>query len=277
MRLPATLEEFQAEFASEEACRAYLFASRWPDGFVCPRCGCGQAGPEQRRHLWQCRRCGHQTSVTAGTVMHRTHTPLTLWFGAAYLVATHSNGVSALQLKRDLGISRYETAWQILHRLRRAMAASGDEPLAGGVEVDVAFVGRGRTLVGVAVEMRGDGLGRVRLRVVPDASAASLGPFVADVVLRGTTVHSNGWRGYAGLRAAGFDHRVHMYTMPRSRRVIADLKRWLGGTHHGVSAEHLHVYLDEFAFRHNHRDAPAAAFDTLITSQVSPARAEPTG
>jgi len=101
--------EFQQRFATEEACREYLFASRWPDGFVCPGCGSARAGGETRRHLWVCTACGHQTSVTAGTVMHGTRTPLRAWFWAAYLVATHHPGISAKQLQRQLGLSRYET------------------------------------------------------------------------------------------------------------------------------------------------------------------------
>ena len=103
--------EFQERFATEGACREYLFASRWPDGFVCRGCGGGRAGGETRRQLWVCTGCGDQTSVTAGTVMHGTRTSLRAWFWAAYLVATHHPGISAKQLQRQLGLSRYETAW----------------------------------------------------------------------------------------------------------------------------------------------------------------------
>ena len=128
---PGSIVEFQRLFPDEDACRAYLFVSRWPEGFRCPRCAAGERGLEQRRHLWQCKRCGHQASVTAGTVMHKTRTPLTLWFWAAYLVSTHTPGISAVQLRRQLAISRYETAWMILHKLRRAMVAPEREPLTG--------------------------------------------------------------------------------------------------------------------------------------------------
>src|SRR5205085_10574405 len=127
---------FSVAFPDEEACRAYLFASRWPDGFVCPSCGGDEVGAEQRRRLWQCKGCSRQTSVTAGTVLHKKHLPLTLWFWSAYLVSTHGPGISALQLRRQLGINRYETAWMILHKLRRAMVAPKREPLTGEVEVD---------------------------------------------------------------------------------------------------------------------------------------------
>jgi len=213
---PRSVIEFQRRFPDEEACRAYLFASRWPDGFSCPACGGGEIGAEQRRHIWQCQGCGRQTSVTAGTVLHKTHLPLTLWFWAAYLVAAHGPGISALQLQRHLGISRYETAWTILHKLRRAMVALERAKLTDEVEVDEGFLGgrdtdlrggrqrHGKPLVGVAVEVRGNGSGRLRLQLLPDASAASLTAFVASSVATGAIVHTDGWQGYSGLQAAGF-------------------------------------------------------------------------
>ena len=118
---PRTLGEFQRRFVDEEACWLYLAESRWPDGFRCPRCGSEAALELPARRLWRCRRCGRDTSVTAGTVLHRTLLPLTQWFWASYLVTTHTPGLSALQLQRQLGIGRYETAWVILHKLRQAM------------------------------------------------------------------------------------------------------------------------------------------------------------
>jgi transposase-like protein len=277
--------EFQHRFSDDDACRAYLFLSRWPDGFSCPVCGGGEIGAEHRRHLWQCRRCGRQTSVTAGTVMHKTRMPLTLWFWAAYLVSTHGPGISALQLQRQLGISRYETAWMILHKLRRAMVAPEREPLTAEVEVDEGFLGgrdtdlrgsrqrNGKPLVGVAVEVRGNGSGRLRLQLLPDASAASLTPFVSSSVAAGAIVHTDGWAGYSGLGSAGFEHQPHKqrarfpdreWVLPRAHRALSNLKTWLQGTHHGVSPQHLQIYLDEFVFRHNRRRTPLAGFQTLL-------------
>ena len=282
---PRSVIEFQQRFPDEAACRAYLFLSRWPDGFVCPACGGGEIGVEHRRRLWQCKDCGRQTSATAGTVMHKTHLPLTLWFWAAYLVATHGPGISALQLQRQLGISRYETAWMILHKLRRAMVAPERELLSGEVEVDEGFLGGrdtdlrggrqrdGKPLVGVAVEVRGNGSGRLRLQLLTDASAASLTPFVSSSVAAGAIVHTDGWAGYQGLPATGFDHRPRKqrarfpdreWVLPRAHRALSNLKTWLQGTHHGVSAQHLQVYLDEFVFRHNRRRTPLAGFQTLL-------------
>jgi transposase-like protein len=136
-----TILEFQQRFGTEEACREYLFASRWPEGFVCPGCAASAAGGETRRHLWICTACGRQTSITAGTVMHKTRLPLRTWFWAAYLVSTFHPGISAKQLQRQLGIGCHETAWAMLHKLRAAMVAPERELLKGEVEIDEFFLG----------------------------------------------------------------------------------------------------------------------------------------
>ena len=240
---PRTLAEFQVRFADEAACRTYLAASRWPDRYRCPRCGHAQAFELPRRGLWQCKACGHQTSVTAGTVLHRSRTSLREWFWAAYLVTTHTPGMSALQLQRQLGIPRYETAWTLLQKLRRAMRRPGRERLRGTVEVDETYIGnqeglRGgrqlgdRALVVGAVEVRGRTSGRVRLQVVPDASGSSLTGFVHTNVELGTIVITDGWQGYAPLSRMGYPR--HPTTqgrparadviLPRVHRVFGNLK-----------------------------------------------------
>jgi transposase-like protein len=274
--------EFQERFATDEACLEYLAASRWPDGFICPGCGSRRAWVLERRHLWECASCRTQTSVTAGTVMHRTRTPLRVWFWAAYLVATHHPGISAKQLSRQLGL-RYETAWLILQKLRRAMVAPERSPLRVEVEVDECWIGgvepgkQGRapgpkTLVGVAVEVRGKGSGRLRLVPLDDAAMPTLGAFVKATTAAGAIVHTDGWKGYRGLAAEGYDHRPRSQRagvgeepfLPRAHRSISNLKAWMLGTHRGVSRDHLPVYLDEFVFRHNRRRTPMAAFQTLL-------------
>ena len=277
--------DFQERFSDAAACLDYLAASRWPEGYRCPACGCRQAWVLERRHLWECGACHHQTSVTAGTVMHKTRTPLRLWFWAAYLIATHTPGISAKQLQRQLGLSRYETAWLMLQKLRRAMVAPERTPLRGEVEVDEGFVGGvdsrrragrdpvGKQLVVVAVEVRGAGSGRLRLAAAPDASKRTLGPWIAANVEPGAIVHTDGWGGYRGLPDLGFDHRPipqrwrteeRQVILPRAHRALSNLKTWLQGTHRGASAKHLQVYLDEFVFRHNRRRTPMAAFQTLL-------------
>jgi transposase-like protein len=283
---PRSIVDFQDRFPDDDACLEYLAASRWPEGFRCPGCGGRRAWVLDRRHLWECADCHLQTSVTAGTVMHRTRTPLRLWFWAAWLVATHTPGISAVQLQRQLGISRYETAWLILQKLRRAMVAPERAPLRGEVEIDETLVGghhegrRGgrqrdgtKTLVGVIVEVRGEGSGRLRLKVLADAGRKTLTPWVKEGVEAGAIVHTDGWKGYGDLSGVGFDHRPRpqrrdhpdaQKLLPRAHRAASNLKTWLQGTHRGVSPEHLQVYLDEFVFRHNRRGTPMAAFQTLL-------------
>lgn len=276
--------EFQRRFSSEEPCRRYLLESRWPDGFRCPRCGNAEAYALRSRALLKCRDCGHQTSVTAGTILHRSKIPLQTWFWAAYLVTTHTPGFSALQLQRQLGLTRYETAWTMLQKLRRAMVRPERDRISGTVEVDETYVGgleegrRGgrlrdssKSIVVAAVELRGRGSGRIRLGVVDDLSAASLVSFVESAVEPGSIVLSDGWQGYKRLREA-YDHRPVTQGAPRNaanlfprvHRTFSNLKTWLSGTHHGVSAKHLPHYVNEFVFRFNRRGTPMAAFQSLL-------------
>lgn len=137
---PKDLRQFQRQFGSDEACQEYLAACRWPEGFACPRCGHARAYRLANRR-WQCTACRHQVSLTAGTILHNTKTPLTQWFWAAYLMTTDKRGISALLLQRQLGLRRYETAWMMLHKLRRAMVNAAREPLHGEVEVDDTWIG----------------------------------------------------------------------------------------------------------------------------------------
>jgi transposase-like protein len=270
---PRNLTELEADFGTEEACRAYLARLRWPDGFRCPRCGGGRSWPV-REVLLECADCGCQTSVTAGTVFQDTRTLLRVWFRAMWWVTTQKNGASALGLQRVLGLKSYETAWAWLHKLRRAMVRPGRDRLTGRVEVDECYVGGAeeglpgrlnleKTLVVVAVQEDGPGIGRIRMRQIFDASAESLVPFVQDSVEPGSIIHTDGWLGYLPLQKKGYEHEVTFLRgkkktasqlMPRVHRVIALLKRWLLGTHQGaVSHKHLDYYLDEFTFRFNRR------------------------
>jgi len=270
---PQTLPEFEDRFASEEACRDYLHHLRWPEGFVCPRCGNKKAWGAGGI-LYQCAQCGYKASVTAGTVFQDTRKPLRLWFRAMWWVTSQKNGASALGLQRVLGLGSYETAWSWLHKLRRAMVRPGRDRLSGRVEVDETYLGaeahgtrgrgaQGKALIVVAAQEDGAGIGRIRLRHVPDASAQSLLRFVEESIEPASTVCTDGWKGYSGLESKGYGHEVLFanrqmktdpHLLPRVRRVVALLKRWLPGTHQGrVSHEHLAHYLDEFTFRFNRR------------------------
>lgn len=292
---PRDLAEFESRFATEEACRDYLYRLRWPDGFRCPNCGHGRAWPV-RNVYFECARCGRQTSVTAGTIFQDSRQPLRLWFRAMWWVTTQKNGASALGLQRVLGLRSYKTAWSWLHKFRRAMVRPGRDRLTGRVEVDETLLGgleegvRGRqteskVLLGVAAQENGAGIGRVRMRSIPDASARSLMAFVEDSIEPGTTVHTDGWLGYEPLKKHGYRHEVTFLRgrpesaselLPRVHRVVSLLKRWLLGTHQGgVSPQHLDYYLDEFTFRFNRRHSGSRGklFYRLVQQAVAVAPA----
>jgi hypothetical protein len=285
---PRTLIAFQHRFADEAACARYLFAARWPEGFVCPGCGMTKAWELQTKPwTWECAGCGKQTSVTAGTIMHHSKLALTTWFWAAYLMATHSNGISALQLQHQLGLGSYRSAWLLCGKLRRSMVAPGRAPLAGFVEVDETEIpcrgkddpvtgggGRsrqGKMLIVGAVEVAdgGAGPGRIRLKEVPDYSAQSLHPFIADNLAPGATAKTDGWSAYPGAPSVKHDPHVigkmaaHI-VLPWVHRIFSNLKVWALGVYHGLRRKHLQSYLDEFVFRFNRRRTRPAAFRSLL-------------
>lgn len=270
---PRTLEEFEARFADEEACRRYLMALRWPEGFRCPRCG-GPQAQRGSRGLLRCSQCDYQASITAGTIFQDTRLSLTIWFRAIWWVTSQKNGTSALGLQRVLGLGSYRTAWTLLHKLRRAMVRPGRERLRGRVEVDETYVGgeeegaRGRqtqdkALVAIAAEEDGAGIGRIRMKRITRASKPQLHTFLEEAVEPGSIVHTDGWESYVGMESLGYRHEYEFIAgsgetasalLPRVHRVASLLKRWLLGTHQGsVSRDHLDYYLDEFTFRFNRR------------------------
>ncbi len=275
---PRSYAELRSWFAEDAACLDYLDWLRWPRDWSCPVCegGVGWRLSNGRR---ECAACGRQTSATAGTIFHRTRTPLTVWFAAAWQMTSQKHGISALGLKRVLGLGSYQTAWALLHRLRVAMVRPGRERLAGAVEVDESYVGGNeagatgrqtdtKARVAIAVEsLAPKGIGRIRLGHVLDVSAASLIPFVQASVEPGATVRTDGWQAYWTLPDHGYTHdRVVMrrggdpahVAMPNVHLVASLLKRWLLGTHQGaVHATHLQPYLNEFAFRFNRRRSRA--------------------
>ena len=302
LAFPRSLPEFQRLFPDEAACASYLEHARWSDGFMCPHCGVADEPRyiSTRPGVLRCRHCRRDTSLTAGTVMERTHTPLSVWFWAAYLVASQTPGMSAVQFQRQLGLLRYETAFQILHKLRVGMVRPDQDRIGGKpgevVEADETYVG-GRTrgkgrgvhdmvLVAGAVEVRqrkrsgslnkrktGRYAGRVRLSLAPDRSAKSLGGFIAHNVAPGATIVTDDWSGYAGLAKRGYIHtavpargdpQVAETFLPIIHLAFSNLKTWLRGTHHGVSPQHLQAYLNEFTFRFNRRFYPFNAFRSLL-------------
>lgn len=283
---PRSLLEFQRRFPDDAACASYLTAARWPDGFVCPACG-SVKGWALTTKAWthECAACHRQTSVTAGTVLHGAKLKLTVWFWAAYLMATHSNGISALQLQKQLGLGSYKSAWLLCAKLRRALVAPDRQPLAGLVEVDETEIpcrakddpptgaggrsGQGKLLIAGAVEVRPGGPGRIRLAAIEEFSASSLHAFLAAGLAPRATAKTDGWSGYPG--APGVQHEPHVIgpmaahvVLPWVHRVFANLKTWALGVYHGLRRRHLQAYLDEFVFRFNRRRTRHAAFRTLL-------------
>ena len=268
---PTDAVEFERRFCTEDACRRYLAEQRWPDGYRCPRCDHDRGWPIESRNLIQCASCDHQASLTAGTVMHGSSKPLTLWFKAIWLMVTRKTGISAKDLQRTLGLGSYQTAWTWLHKLRRAMFRPERERLTGVVEVDETMVtceNPYRTPskpipIQIAVEDRGDHMGRVRLRLVTDLSAETLTPPIVENVAKGATIHSDGWSGYTDFEDAGFVHHVEVVGCDRAssiekfplvHRVASLLQRFLLGTYQGAARWfHLQHYLEEFTFRFNRR------------------------
>lgn len=266
---PRNLIEFQQMFPDDAACVRYLAEVRWPNGFTCPACGVRDYPYViATRGLLECRACRHQTSVTAGTIMHRTKQPLRVWFWGAYLVATSTPGLSALEFRKQLGIGRYETAYMLLRKLREGMTRLNQDKIGGEypVELDIAYVGgvnrgegRGKTrkaLVIIGVEMR-EGTppknlrekkqrfyaGRLRMRKIPDKKAVTVEKFVQDWTEPGSVVLSDADQSYMGLNELGYVHEwlvtkknkeVIESWVPLVHLVISNLKAWLLGTYHGA-------------------------------------------
>jgi transposase-like protein len=268
---PRTAVELRDWFATEQACRDYLAGLRWPEGVQCPGCAAREIWL-MRSPFYRCARCGHDFTVTAGTLFADTHKPLRVWFEAIWYVTNQKSGASALGVQRVLGLGSYRTAWNWLHKLRRAMVRPGRDRLAGTIEVDETFVGgprsgkrgrgaAGKSLVLIAAQADGRRIGRIRLARIADAAAASLEPAVQLATETGARIQTDGWSGYSGLKALGYEHqvirpaaRLGENLLPRANQVASLLKRWLLGTHQGaVRSDHLDYYLDEFTFRFNRR------------------------
>src|SRR6202453_1570007 len=297
---PTSLPEFQRVFPDDAACARYLESIRWPDGFSCPKCGL--AGDPYRfgtrsSVVWGCGGGKPNTSLTAGPASRSSPTPLSTWFWGAYLMTTQVPGQSAVQFQRQLALSRYETAFQILHKLRAGMVRPERDAIGSEhpVEVDECMVGgetrgegRGthhKSIVVGAVEVRSrqdEGkkhrrrvyAGRLRLRVVPDRSADALTGFVKDNVALGSTLRTDGWTGYPGLTEAGYCHEALTLGglpgkaeahLPMIHLVFSNLRTWIKGTHHSrIEPKHLQAYLNEYVFRFNRRFYPMTAFHSVL-------------
>lgn len=293
---------FCDKYNSEDACIQALFDMRWPNGFVCDKCQSTKAYhlPSHPR-VFECAKCGFQHSVTAGTVFHKTRTPLRKWFMASYLIAHDKRGVSALMISRELSI-RYETAWLMCHKLRNSLSERENSLLNTYIEVDETFYGgrkqkgnrgraqsNGKAMIVCAVEKRvifdKNGkqkkdfvAGNARIAVVPNGTSKELTGFIRDNVEKGTKIISDAFKSYKGLteykhfpivQGAGENAGVHM---PTVHKVFSNIKAWLNGTYHGVSIKHLHRYLREWSYRFNRR----GVLDTMEQFLLHRAATRPT-
>lgn len=268
---PENLVEFIDMFPSEESCLEYLSMIRWPAGYGCVRCS-SKDYLKIGRGLYRCQSCKYESSVIVGTLFQDTHKPLRLWFQAIWYVVNQKNGVSALGLQKALGLGSYHTAWEWLHKLRRAMVRPGRDKLSGIIQVNETIIGgavpgkRGRgaedkTLVLIAVEETPSGIGRIRLSPISDASSDILIPEIMQMVSIGSTIKTDGWSSYRSLSYLGYTHLPvsnhnvkEADVIPLAHLIASLLKRWLLGTHQGaINHKNLPYYLDEFTFRFNRR------------------------
>lgn len=272
MKYPADQMEFEEMFKTEQDCINYLTLLRWPNGFECPRCGSIRHW-KKNKGRYECSDCHKETTVTNDTMFHKTTKPLLVWFRAIWWMVAQKNGVSAKGLQKVLGLGSYQTAWTWLHKFRRLMVLNGRSKLQGTVEVDEVLIGgkksgkrgrgaEGKSLIVVAVEVKGRKTGRVRLSKVPDASSKSLNSFIEQNIEHSSTIVTDGWASYSGLNKMGYIHKIHKPTdqeegeeiLPNVHRIASLLKRWLLGTHQSyLNKNKLGFYLDEYVFRYNRR------------------------
>ena len=273
------------QFGSEDRCRDYLEALRWPDAIICPRCESRKISQIVKRNQFDCDNCRYQFSVTAGTIFNDSHLPLWKWFLCVYLLCESKKGMSANQLKRTLGIS-YKTAWYLCHRIRAAMKEVNPEPLTGTVEIDETYVGgkglgkgrgwqRDKEIV-LGIKQRG---GELRFFHADDVKSGTLAKFIKENVSESVdVVMTDDWPSYPkAMIAAHVNGRKHK-TINHSAGIYVDgdittngiesafslLKRGIIGSWHKVSAKHLSAYLDEMTFRFNNRANPYLFRDTLM-------------
>lgn len=298
-----TLISFQQDFPDNAACLKHLAKQRWPNGFVCPKCGYKTSWNLSKRGLFDCKKCRHQTSVTASTIFHKTRVPLLKWYWLIYHMAMDKVGVSICEMKRILGIGQYRTAWLMAHKVRKAMTERDSQySLAGLVEMDESFFGPTGTIHGRGSERKSLVLcavsiytnrkgeekpGFAHMRIVDDASADTIENFLDRLGCGRTTeegrallaaIRSDGWRAYGkAARNKGMAHCKVVLRDPKSagkllpwiHRLIANTKNVIRGTHRGVSGKHLESYLSEVTYRFNRRFWEAELFDRLIQACVS--------
>ena len=279
------MAEFHRRFPDEEACRDYLFRLRWPDGFICPRCQGHTCWSLPKRLLYECKGCHYQVSATAGSVLHRTRTPLLPWFWALFLISSDKRGHSALSFSTEMGVS-YWVAWTMLQKIRTAMGQQDDKyKLQGHVEMDEAYFGgerkggkRGRgttkpkVLVAVSTPTEKRSAGFVKMKLVRAFDAETIRVFVKNHLELGCTIQTDGLNIYAGLESLVKEHQSFVVSKGAEplgwiNTVIGNAKAFLLGMYHGrPDPKHLQAYLNEYCYRVNRRFWENQLFPRLVAA-----------
>ena len=274
MKYPSNQIEFEKMFETEQSCIDYLASVRWPNGFGCPICA-SMNHWKKTKGRFECKDCNTETSVTSGTIFHKSTKPLFIWYRAMWWMVAQKNGVSAKGLQKILGIGNYQTSWTWLHKFRRLMVFNNRNKLSGIVEVDETLVGgrksgkrgrgaEGKSLVVIAVEVSGRKTGRVRLSRIQSASSKNLNKFIINNIEPSATIITDGWTGYNDIKKLGYSHQIQKPTtiedgeeiLPNIHRIASLLKRWLLGTHQSyLNKNKMEYYLDEYVFRYNRRNS----------------------
>ena len=283
--------QFQKRFMTENRCINFLLHQRWKNGFICPKCKHTDGYFIKTRLLYQCKSCKYQVSVTAGTVFHRTRTPLRKWFWMIYFMTQSKHSYSVSGLQRLLKIPGYNTAWSMAQKIRKAMSdREATYKLAGLVEMDDSYFGarrapgkRGRgadkkSKVIVSVQLNGEhNPVFATMNVVPKVDSENIKVTAANTIENGSTIKTDSWPAYNAVKELGFQHwriligdpQKASELMPWVHTIIANCKGVLRGTHHGVSGKHLQYYLAEFCYRLNRRFDQLKLFDRSITACLS--------
>lgn len=277
-----TIKEFEKRFPNDDACLEWLKNYLYPDGIFCKNCQrVTNHHKVASRRSYSCDYCGHHVHPTAGTIYHKSTTPLKSWFHAVFLMASTRTGISARQLQRELGVT-YKTAWRMFHQIRK-MLTQYDISLFGQVEVDETYIGgkrpgkrgrgaAGKTIAVGIVERKGNAV----VKVKPDVKARTLLPMIQEHVptSENTTIYTDELPSYNRLTSLGYahesvQHRAKQYVAGNAHTntiegLWSNTKRGIDGVHHAVSPKHLQGYLDSYVFRYNHRKDEQPMFETML-------------
>lgn len=282
---PLDLLRFQRRFRNDKACHEYLRRQRWPEVFICPKCKWQHAWWSKAKGVYECTHCHHQASLTAGTIFHKTRVPLRKWFWMIFLLGHSKRGASVRNLQKMLRIGSYETAWLMAHKIRKAMSERDERySLRGLLEMDEGYFGgrkkgvkglRHKSAVLVAVEERKKGARFAAMKVLSAVTKDEIENAVKYKVEMNSTIKTDGAGCYNRLRELGYYHHAPEKVcapeyaskdLPWVHILISNAKRFILGTHHGVSPKHLHRYLSEYCYRFNRRYWEPQLFDRILTA-----------